>query len=184
MANCTLCSVQVWPALWLRRLSGLSRPGCSPPGGPIGQLTKMYSVGRLSFAAQCPRLTCATCTDGLYRIGKYEGLPGLYKGTLLGIIGVSNGAIQFMAYEELKKYARERKTRRGMSEADVMDLVRQAFERSSTLPADAPAARAMQSILSYRAQRNSLPYCAPTRTRSSVVGCRYFALLIRICEAF
>ncbi|KAK9897607.1 mitochondrial carrier [Cystobasidium minutum MCA 4210] len=50
--------------------------------------------------------------DGLYRIVKYEGVRGLSKGTIMSIIGVSNGAIQFMAYEELKKQARRRRIRK------------------------------------------------------------------------
>lgn len=43
-------------------------------------------------------------SDGLSSIARNEGLPGLYKGAGLALVGVSNGAIQFMAYEELKKW--------------------------------------------------------------------------------
>ena len=42
--------------------------------------------------------------DALRKIYRYEGFPGLYKGFVPGIFGVSHGALQFMAYEELKKY--------------------------------------------------------------------------------
>lgn len=54
----------------------------------------------------------------------------------MALIGVSNGAIQFMAYEELKKRARERKVRKGMSEDEAMDLVRaaQSGPRRPALP--------------------------------------------------
>ncbi len=38
-----------------------------------------------------------------------EGWRGLFKGTALGLVGVSNGAIQFMAYEQMKKWGFERK---------------------------------------------------------------------------
>ncbi|XP_033116227.1 mitochondrial folate transporter/carrier-like [Anneissia japonica] len=41
--------------------------------------------------------------DGLLKIYRFEGLGGLYKGLLPGLFGVSHGALQFMAYEELKK---------------------------------------------------------------------------------
>ncbi|EST08388.1 Mitochondrial substrate/solute carrier [Kalmanozyma brasiliensis GHG001] len=41
---------------------------------------------------------------GLASIYRTEGVRGWYKGAGLALFGVSNGAIQFMAYEELKKW--------------------------------------------------------------------------------
>lgn len=41
--------------------------------------------------------------DALLKLWRHEGLRGLYKGYIPGIFGVSHGALQFMAYEELKK---------------------------------------------------------------------------------
>jgi len=42
--------------------------------------------------------------DGLSSIYRTEGRHGLWRGTWLALFGVSNGAIQFMAYEQMKKY--------------------------------------------------------------------------------
>ena len=59
---------------------------------------------------------------------KHEGIRGLYKGTLIAVIGVSNGAIQFMVYEELKKRGRERKVRQKGAGTDAIDLVSMSNE--------------------------------------------------------
>lgn len=40
-----------------------------------------------------------------------EGIKGLYRGTTLALFGVTNGAIQFMGYEEMKKWGFNRKRR-------------------------------------------------------------------------
>ena len=40
--------------------------------------------------------------DAFLKIVKYEGCVGLYKGFIPGLFGVVHGAIQFMAYEDLK----------------------------------------------------------------------------------
>jgi solute carrier family 25 folate transporter 32 len=42
--------------------------------------------------------------QGLGHIWKHEGWRGLYKGAGLALVGVSNGAIQFVCYEELKRW--------------------------------------------------------------------------------
>ncbi|GFY51272.1 hypothetical protein TNIN_386141 [Trichonephila inaurata madagascariensis] len=41
--------------------------------------------------------------DALVKVYKHEGIPGMYKGLVPGMFGVSHGALQFMAYEEMKK---------------------------------------------------------------------------------
>ena len=42
--------------------------------------------------------------DGLSSVYKSEGIRGLYRGTTLALVGVSNGAIQFMGYEKMKNW--------------------------------------------------------------------------------
>jgi len=49
--------------------------------------------------------------DGLSAIHRTEGVKGLYRGTLLALVGVSNGALQFMAYERIKTVAFKQKRR-------------------------------------------------------------------------
>ncbi|KAH7924825.1 mitochondrial carrier [Leucogyrophana mollusca] len=50
--------------------------------------------------------------DGLSSIYRTEGMAGLWKGTSLALVGVSNGAVQFMAYEEMKRWGFEQKRKR------------------------------------------------------------------------
>lgn len=41
--------------------------------------------------------------DALVKIYTHEGIAGLYRGFIPGLFGTSHGALQFMAYEELKR---------------------------------------------------------------------------------
>ncbi|KAH9988171.1 mitochondrial carrier domain-containing protein [Russula vinacea] len=50
--------------------------------------------------------------SGFRALYREEGLFGLYRGTTLALVGVGNGALQFMAYEKMKGWAFERKRRR------------------------------------------------------------------------
>ncbi|KIO03071.1 hypothetical protein M404DRAFT_54656, partial [Pisolithus tinctorius Marx 270] len=57
---------------------------------------------------------------GLSSVWRTEGMTGLWKGTSLALVGVSNGAVQFMAYEEMKRWGFERKRRQFMKAGRTM----------------------------------------------------------------
>lgn len=59
-------------------------------------------------------------SDGLASIWRQEGFSGLWKGTSLALVGVSNGAVQFMAYEEMKRWGFEQKRKRFAKSGKVM----------------------------------------------------------------
>ena len=42
--------------------------------------------------------------DGTRQLYQSEGLRGFYRGLVPSLFGVSHGALQFMAYEQMKKY--------------------------------------------------------------------------------
>jgi len=47
--------------------------------------------------------------DAFYKIYKYEGVRGMYKGVIPGLFGVCHGSLQFMVYEEMKKHVNKKK---------------------------------------------------------------------------
>jgi len=85
------------------------------------------------------------CSD-LYRT---EGVRGFYRGLLPSLFGVSHGAIQFMAYEQLKnRWALHRKGGRdGLSNLDYLYLsaVSKMFAGSITYPYQVVRARLQAS---------------------------------------
>ncbi|KAJ1021596.1 hypothetical protein NDA16_003734 [Ustilago loliicola] len=72
--------------------------------------TRMFTTPRslastaATGAGRAPPEVYRGLWHGLVSIYRTEGVRGLYKGAGLALFGVSNGAIQFMAYEELKKW--------------------------------------------------------------------------------
>lgn len=46
----------------------------------------------------------AIIADGIRQLFRTEGIRGFYSGLIPSLIGVSHGAVQFMFYEELKKW--------------------------------------------------------------------------------
>src|ERR1700722_9147115 len=63
-------------------------------------------------------------TDGLSSVYRTEGVRGLYRGASLAVFGVCNEAVQFMAYEKMKKWAFDRRRRKGMPMDKLVRLTR------------------------------------------------------------
>uniref|UniRef100_A0AAR2M4Q7 Solute carrier family 25 member 32 n=2 Tax=Pygocentrus nattereri TaxID=42514 RepID=A0AAR2M4Q7_PYGNA len=57
----------------------------------------------LQYSADPSRKQYSGMVDALVKIYRQEGIPGLYRGFVPGLFGTSHGALQFMAYEELKR---------------------------------------------------------------------------------
>ncbi|KAF9076696.1 mitochondrial carrier domain-containing protein [Rhodocollybia butyracea] len=58
---------------------------------------------------------------GFNNIVKTEGVKGLFRGTSLALFGVSNGALQFMTYEKMKKWGFDMKRQRYLREGREWD---------------------------------------------------------------
>jgi len=80
--------------------------------------------------------------DGTRQILRSEGLAGFYRGLVPSLFGVSNGALQFMAYEKLKIY-RSQSTHGTLSAADFLVLsgLAKVFAGSTTYPYQVVRAR-------------------------------------------
>ncbi|CAG2174862.1 unnamed protein product [Oppiella nova] len=67
------------------------------------QMCLQYGTGsQLEALTANTKQTYSGMVAVMRRIYRTEGVPGLYRGYVPGILNVSHGALQFMAYEELK----------------------------------------------------------------------------------
>ncbi|KAK0250251.1 mitochondrial FAD carrier protein flx1 [Friedmanniomyces endolithicus] len=101
--------------------------------------TRMLSTGRNTPGAY------RSIAHGTRELYATEGLKGFYRGLLPSLFGVSHGAVQFMAYENLKnQWARERKGgKAGLTNADflLLSAVSKMFAGSITYPYQVVRAR-------------------------------------------
>ncbi|XP_015587464.1 mitochondrial folate transporter/carrier [Cephus cinctus] len=93
--------------------------------------------------------------DALNKIYRTEGIRGLYRGLVPGMFGVSHGAIQFMAYEEMKnKYNIYRDlpidTKLGTMDYIVFAALSKLIAAASTYPYQVVRARLQDHHHDYR----------------------------------
>lgn len=89
--------------------------------------TRMLSTGSKTPGAY------PSFVSGAVRIFRTEGIPGLYRGLLPSLFGVSHGALQFMAYEQMKVY-RTKRTSLGNMDFFVISSLSKIFAGSITYP--------------------------------------------------
>ncbi|KAE8599435.1 hypothetical protein XENTR_v10017184 [Xenopus tropicalis] len=82
----------------------------------------------------------------LGKIYRHEGIPGLYKGFIPGLLGTSHGALQFMAYEELKMDYNKHLNRPSDTKLSTLEYITMAalskiFAVSATYPYQVVRAR-------------------------------------------
>lgn len=100
-------------------------------------------------------------TDALVKIARHEGLRGLYSGFVPGLFGVSHGAVQFMAYEEMKNsyhnyYNQEITTKLGTMEYLSFAALSKLFAALSTYPYQVVRARLQDTQNKYVSSRDCI----------------------------
>lgn len=101
--------------------------------------TRMLSTARNSPGAY------RSISHGTYELYRTEGIRGFYRGLLPSLFGVSHGAIQFMAYENLKNHWGMSRTggKKGLTNLDYLYLsaASKMFAGSITYPYQVVRAR-------------------------------------------
>ncbi|KAK3701984.1 hypothetical protein RRG08_017874 [Elysia crispata] len=92
--------------------------------------------------------------ETLYNVYRLEGVRGLYRGFLPGVFGISHGALQFMAYEELKTlYNKQRNqpidTRLTSMEYLTFAALSKMFAAATTYPYQVVRSRLQEQHRSY-----------------------------------
>lgn len=91
----------------------------------------------------------------LAQIYKSEGIRGLYRGTVPGLLGVSHGSIQFMTYEEMKNWYNEHRklpidTKLATSEYLMFAAISKLIAAATTYPYQVIRARLQDNNHNYK----------------------------------
>lgn len=126
-----------------KQLSTLSSLGCGCLSGSMTLLmTNPIWIAKtrmcLLYENQATR-QYRGLTHTIVNLVQENGFKGLYKGMLPGLLGTSHGAIQFLVYERLKHWNRNRRRTKVDDKIDTLDvLAMSAFSKliaaSSTYP--------------------------------------------------
>ncbi|XP_023669993.2 solute carrier family 25 member 32b [Paramormyrops kingsleyae] len=92
--------------------------------------------------------------DALVKIYRQEGVAGLYRGFVPGLFGTSHGALQFMAYEELKRDYNKYRSRASEAKLNPLEYLSMAalskvFAVSTTYPYQVVRARLQDQHTTY-----------------------------------
>ncbi|EJD00884.1 mitochondrial carrier [Fomitiporia mediterranea MF3/22] len=109
---------------------------------------------------------------GLSSIYRNEGIKGLYKGTSLALVGVSNGAIQFMGYEQLKWLCTEQKRRRYATAEREWTLEAEKLSNTTyTVISGASKLMALAATYPYQVVRSRIQNNATTHLYPNIPAC-------------
>ncbi|KAL4976186.1 mitochondrial carrier domain-containing protein [Aspergillus desertorum] len=120
--------------------------------------TRMLATGSMSPGAY------TSFTAGAMQILRSEGIPGFYRGLVPSLFGVSHGALQFMAYENLKLHRADAHSGEGqkrvLNNMDffIISSVSKIFAGSITYPYQVLRSRLQtyDAHLAYRGLRDAI----------------------------
>lgn len=111
-------AIAIHHAIWDGWSSKRSRLIKVTPGLLTSVLTNpiwVIKTRMLSTGSQVPG-AYSSFTTGVKQILQREGIKGFYRGLIPTLFGVSHGALQFMAYEQMKNHRSRMTTKPGESE--------------------------------------------------------------------
>ncbi|KAJ5302042.1 hypothetical protein N7508_006905 [Penicillium antarcticum] len=123
----------------------------------------------------------SSLTSGIKQIYRTEGIPGFYRGLVPALFGVSHGALQFMAYEQLKLIRSgmntdrssdsNRGAERALSNVDFFAIssLSKVFAGSVTYPYQVIRSR-LQTYEAHRIYRGAIDVISQIWTREGAAG--------------